>query len=297
MTQRKPPKRYSILIVPEKDSHIRRFEFSKRVITASVAVFAMIIIGVLSSFLALGHYYRAYVNTEDARIRAAAFERSRVALMSKIAELEDSLQRTQRFAAKLKAITSDEKGSKIGYGPLEKHVDEGLWRPPYSNVTTDELANNVDLMKDRASELEQIIHTIFAEQQDEMFFWSSLPTLWPTHGFITSPFGRPRGHRLHEGIDLAGPTGTPIVAPGDGLVTHAGYKGGYGNTLIIDHGYGISTLYGHCSAIHVKEGDRVKRGTVVASVGNTGSSTGPHLHYEVHLDGAPINPMQYLAKR
>ncbi len=130
-----------------------------------------------------------------------------------------------------------------------------------------------------------------------MFFWASVPTLWPTRGFLTSRFGAGRGNRLHDGIDIAGRPGTPIVAPGDGMVTFTGYKGGYGNTLKLDHGYGIMTLHGHCSKIFVQEGDRVKRGEVIAAVGNTGYSTGPHLHYEVHIDGAPVNPMRYLAKR
>jgi len=128
-----------------------------------------------------------------------------------------------------------------------------------------------------------------------------LPTLWPTRGWITSEFGDRRGwsnhSRWHEGVDIAGPRGTSIIAPGNGVVSFAGYKSGYGHTLIVDHGSGISTLYGHCSHIFLKEGDTIKRGMVMASMGNTGRSTGPHLHYEIHVDGVPVDPMLYIAEK
>lgn len=299
----KKSSRYSILVVPERDSHIRRFEFSRRALATLLSVLIAIVVGVGASFIGLGHYYSAYINTETARLRAADFERQRVMLLSKIDELEGVVMRTQRFAAKLQAVSEGDQGGKTGYGPLENllsddgSTEKGIWRPPSSGLSIDELAVRMDLMKDASTELEELLHSVFAQQQDRMYFWASLPTAWPTRGFITSRFGAGRGRRLHEGIDLAGPTGTPIIAPGDGIVTFVGYKGGYGNTLKMDHGYGVTTTFAHCSTIQVKEGDRVKRGSVVAAVGNTGSSTGPHLHYEVHLDGIPVNPMRYLAKR
>jgi murein DD-endopeptidase MepM/ murein hydrolase activator NlpD len=298
---KKIPRKFSVLIIPEMDSNIRRFEFSKRLITTVLGVLTAVIVGVGFSFVALGHYYNAYSNTEMARLQAAEFERQRTMLLSKIDELEDVVMRTQRFAAKIQAVSEGEEGGKTGYGPLEDSLEsissKGIWRSPSSRPPIDELAGKMDLMKDASSELEEFLHGVFAEQQDRMYFWASLPTVWPTRGFLTSRYGAGRGRRMHEGIDLAGPNGTPIVAPGDGIVTFVGYKGGYGNSLKIDHGYGVTTLYAHCSMINVKEGDRVKRGSVVAAVGNTGSSTGPHLHYEVHLDGVPVNPMRYLAKR
>jgi murein DD-endopeptidase MepM/ murein hydrolase activator NlpD len=298
---KKIPRKFSVLIIPERDSNIRRFECTKRLITTVLGIFTAVIVAVGFTVLALGHYYSAYSNTETARLQAAEFERQRTVLLSKINELEDVVMRTQRFAAKIQAVSDGEESAKTGYGPLEDQFEsissKGIWRSPSSRPAIDELAGKMDLMKDASSELEEILHGVFAEQQDRMYFWASLPTAWPTRGFLTSRFGASRGRRMHEGIDLAGPTGTPIVAPGDGIVTFVGYKGGYGNSLKIDHGYGVTTLYAHCSMINVKEGDRVKRGSVVAAVGNTGSSTGPHLHYEVHLDGVPVNPMRYLAKR
>jgi murein DD-endopeptidase MepM/ murein hydrolase activator NlpD len=99
---------------------------------------------------------------------------------------------------------------------------------------------------------------------------------------------------MHAGIDIATKTGTPIAAPADGVVSFSGRKGAFGKVLVIDHGYGYSTFYGHCSSLKKKVGDRVKRGDVIAYVGNTGRSTGPHLHYEVRVNGVATNPTKYI---
>jgi len=95
-------------------------------------------------------------------------------------------------------------------------------------------------------------------------------------------------------MDIAAPQGKEVFAPSDGTVVFAGLEGGYGNVLVIDHGYGIKTRYGHLQKINVKAGDRVKRGAIVAHVGNTGRSTGPHLHYEVRVNGIPQNPRKFI---
>ncbi|NLC56226.1 MAG: peptidoglycan DD-metalloendopeptidase family protein [Armatimonadetes bacterium] len=118
----------------------------------------------------------------------------------------------------------------------------------------------------------------------------------PVAGRITSRFGT-RFHpvlrvtKLHTGVDLAAASGTPIAAAGDGVVIHAGWLGGYGNCVVIAHGNGRSTLYGHCSSLAVSEGQRVRRGQTIGRVGSTGFSTGPHLHFEVRHNGVPVNPL------
>ena len=99
--------------------------------------------------------------------------------------------------------------------------------------------------------------------------------------------------RFHEGMDFSAPVGTDIFATGNGVVTYSGWRQGYGETIEIDHGFNYSTLYAHCSKRKVKVGQKVKRGDVIASVGNTGKSTGPHLHYEVHFNGRPIDPRNF----
>jgi murein DD-endopeptidase MepM/ murein hydrolase activator NlpD len=125
------------------------------------------------------------------------------------------------------------------------------------------------------------------------------PSIKPVVGHIISFMGN-RIHPItglihfHRGIDIQAPWGTPIFAPADGVVVFAGTRGGYGTTCFIDHGYGYQTRYGHCSRLHVKEGDEVKRGQIIADVGSTGMSTGPHLHYEVLVDGSVTDPMAYI---
>ncbi len=128
----------------------------------------------------------------------------------------------------------------------------------------------------------------------------STPSILPTVGNLTSGFTMARMHPIHnralphEGIDISAPRGTPIMAAAKGVVTFAGRRSGYGLVVEIDHGYGYSTLYGHASELLVRAGQRVTRGEMIAKVGSTGLATSPHLHYEVHVGGRPVNPMNYV---
>lgn len=129
---------------------------------------------------------------------------------------------------------------------------------------------------------------------------AATPSIMPTQGWLTSAFSSMREHpilhiaRPHEGIDVTAPMGSPIEAPAAGVVIDAGWETGYGNTVTIDHGYGIVTKFAHASKLLVKRGDRVSRGQRIALVGNTGLATGPHLHYEVHVNGRPVDPLRYV---
>jgi murein DD-endopeptidase MepM/ murein hydrolase activator NlpD len=132
------------------------------------------------------------------------------------------------------------------------------------------------------------------------------PSMWPTSGQITSLFGyrvspmqrgEDEGGEFHPGVDIANKPDTLIYATAQGTVRLAGWTSGYGQAVAIDHGYGISTLYGHASKLLVKAGDRVSRGQVIAYMGSTGHSTGAHLHYEIRRNGEPVNPMIYLKVR
>ena len=142
----------------------------------------------------------------------------------------------------------------------------------------------------------QSLSTTLLDQKD---YLESMPTLKPTGGWFTSGFGvrsspytgKPT---MHEGLDIANHVGTPIVAPASGVVTFSGSRPGYGSLITIDHGYGIQTQYGHVSRSFVSTGEKVKRGQRIGAVGNTGRSTGPHVHYEVRVNGIPVDPYYYI---
>ncbi len=123
---------------------------------------------------------------------------------------------------------------------------------------------------------------------------SAAGLIWPVQGVITSPFGM-RWGRMHEGIDIGAPEGTPIYAAAAGAVIYAGWESGYGNLTVIDHGNGLATAYGHQSRLAVSSGETVSRGQLIGNVGSTGHSTGPHLHFEVRVNGVPANPLDYLS--
>lgn len=130
--------------------------------------------------------------------------------------------------------------------------------------------------------------------------FANLPSIMPTAGWLSSQFTRSRFHpilhenRPHEGIDVTAPTGTPIVAPAAGKVVHAGVQGGLGLVVEIDHGNGIRTKFAHCSRVAVRTGQQVTRNQLIAAVGSTGLSTAPHLHYEIHVNGKPVDPLTYV---
>lgn len=129
---------------------------------------------------------------------------------------------------------------------------------------------------------------------------SSTPTGWPVRGYVTDGFGTRAdpfggGHEIHSGLDISTTFGTAIEATADGIVIFAGNYAGYGNVVVIDHGYGVTTRYGHMSRIDTTAGQRVHRGMQIGAVGSTGRSTGPHCHYEVRLHDRPVNPLNYLS--
>jgi murein DD-endopeptidase MepM/ murein hydrolase activator NlpD len=123
---------------------------------------------------------------------------------------------------------------------------------------------------------------------------SSAGLIWPVNGPVTSPFGM-RWGRMHDGIDIGVPSGTPIHAAAAGTVIYAGWMEGYGNLVVLDHGNGLSTAYAHQSSIAVGYGQAVTQGQVIGYVGSTGHSTGPHLHFEVRVNGSPVDPLGYLS--
>jgi len=130
---------------------------------------------------------------------------------------------------------------------------------------------------------------------------ANTPSIWPTSGTVSSGFGWRNpplegASELHQGIDIANNIGTPVVATADGTIVKSGWSGGYGNIVQIDHGNGIETIYGHNSQIVVSVGQSVKKGQLISYIGSTGTSTGPHVHYEVREKGSAVDPLKYMVR-
>jgi murein DD-endopeptidase MepM/ murein hydrolase activator NlpD len=135
--------------------------------------------------------------------------------------------------------------------------------------------------------------------RDQTMVLASTPSIWPVRGYLSAGFGNRidpfTGQRdFHSGIDISTPIGTRVFAPADGVILSTAASGAYGNSIIVDHGYGVVTRYGHLDAYAVRPGQRVRRGDLIGFVGNTGRSTGPHLHYEVWVRDQAQNPIHFI---
>lgn len=162
-----------------------------------------------------------------------------------------------------------------------------------------EMNQELTQLRGAASRQEASLQMLIEYFEDKRSLHAATPSLWPVRGWVTSHFGNRLSpfsgiEKFHEGIDIASQTGTPVVAPADGVVIKAGFGTGYGNMVEISHGYGFKTLFAHNSRLNVKTGQRIRRGDIISYVGDSGSSTGPHLHYEVRINGLPVNPTKYM---
>lgn len=169
-----------------------------------------------------------------------------------------------------------------------------------TNIGSGGPSGNIEDLEQTTAALERELRQIKDVVDRQQIKLSSTPTGWPVRGYVTDGFGTrtdPFGgeHEVHTGLDISATFGTAIEATADGIVIFAGPYGGYGNVVVIDHGYGVTTRYGHMSRIDATAGQRVHRGMKIGAVGSTGRSTGPHCHYEVRLHDRPVNPLNYLS--
>lgn len=163
----------------------------------------------------------------------------------------------------------------------------------------DGLGKVAERLTGRANTRTESLELLLDQLDDKRVKLASMPSIWPARGWLTSRFGARVSpftgrSQLHAGLDIASRQGTPIIAPAEGRVSYVGRKGPLGNTVILDHGFGVKTIYGHTHEIHVKAGEKVERGQLIAAIGSTGRSTGPHLHYVVEVSGKPRNPLDYI---
>ncbi|MBI2974090.1 MAG: M23 family metallopeptidase [Deltaproteobacteria bacterium] len=294
------------------DSH--RFNLSRKTLKLLVFFTAawLIVTSVITGFAL---YYRSgWLSTSNIREQNEKMLAERTHVEERLVSLEQVIARAGRLASSLEsAVGINSKVMRKGIGPISEEEDlpdanklkltskyELGATDDYSSSTGfDDLELKMDDLNETVASVEMRLQEVYEFHQGKLAYWASIPSIWPVRGWVTSEFGMRRsprgiGTRFHEGIDIAASIGTPVYASGDGVVTFAGYKNGLGKTIIIDHGFGITTVYGHNSSLYVREGERVKRGSSISAVGRTGRTTGPHLHYQVVVDGMPVDPMRYI---
>ena len=244
---------------------------------------------------------RADFKKQDERI---THQQSQIAAFSnKINFLKSQLMDLHNFEKKIRIIAnldpSEDGSSMFGVGGSDpEDLDPvAVMEQDYQELVRD--------MHVEINEIDQASHSqrnsftsIFSQLEDKRNLLAATPSIRPVKGWISSDFGYRvspfTGRReFHRGLDIATREGVPIVAPADGIVTYSGRKGLMGNMITLEHGFGMVTRYGHIKKLIKQKGERVKRGETIALVGNTGRSTGPHVHYEVRLNGVAVNPMNY----
>lgn len=268
-------------------------------------------LGYVSVLLASKSFTDFVERWEDLRLLIAANQRAvkeRKAAEVKVASAERSLESTQQ------ALQSQEQAQQRAKNQLDILAAERSNLVAVADAQRRHVASEVAQIEDLSASEEAQLEALIVERQRQIeaereaqrraqgiVGSTNAPgTLaWPVSGTITSPFGYRRnpfggGMEFHQGLDIAAPMGTTITAAASGTVISAGWYGGYGNYILIDHGGGMATGYGHCSQIFVSVGQQVQKGQAIGAVGSTGASTGPHVHFEVRMNGKPVDPAAYL---
>ena len=302
---------YSLVFFPGATASPKRFRISRRWFRIYVCSSLVILLGVVSSFVYFSqkYYYLADDEIEltelrrESKIRKVQAEK----IATQVKNLESDMARLGRFEKKLRVITALEDspqnsaknwgvgGGSYGLSSYSFTTSLAHESKALANKLSNSLGHLTTQAKIKAISLQELDHFF----KDQKSFLQSTPSIWPTRGWVTSGFGYRESpftglRENHEGWDIGARSGSAVRATADGMVTVAGRERGYGKLIEIDHGYGIVTRYGHNSKNLIKVGSKVKRGQIVALVGNTGRSTGPHLHYEILLNSVPTNPKNYI---
>lgn len=301
-------RRLTVMVIPHGRSSVKEFSIPYRNLWIAI-VGVSLVLGLLS-FYAVGYHAKVIRETQLQQL-----ESERDALIAQIQQMDtdiDNLKRSLeelsernnmlRLLADLPELDSDTRQVGIG-GPVSEDTSNASALSPRSQGLVTRIQSDIDQLL-RQADLERVA---FEEIERKLTSDQSLrdhtPSIRPCHQcYPSSGFGMRRDpftgrRRMHYGLDLAGRVGTPIYATADGKVVRVQKRRtGLGWIVQIDHQYGYETFYGHLSKILVKKGDRVHRGDKIAEMGNTGRSTGPHLHYEIHRDGRPVNPWFYIVE-
>jgi murein DD-endopeptidase MepM/ murein hydrolase activator NlpD len=301
-------KKISFVVLSNSGSSIKQLTISSAFLRLFILAF------LLGSGLLAYDYYKL-------RVAALNNDESGVTIASQSGEIIDQRKQIQEFAEKITALKSmlvelnnfekkiriianiekkDDQDSLFGVGgSIPEDLDTHIPLTQKHNSLMREMHEQVEQLNLASINQNESFESLFKYLQDQQNLLASTPAVRPSRGWTTSRFGyrtSPFTERreFHKGYDIANRNGTPIIATADGVVSFTGSKGFLGNVVVIDHGHGMVTRYGHCHKVLSKRGDVVKRGDTIALMGNTGRSTGPHLHYEVHLNGIPVNPEKYI---
>lgn len=313
-------KSYTILIVSQKAAQAKKFFLSPLMLKIAAVVLGVII--VVSTFIIYDYvvYKKQVTELQGLRTETLSQQQEIRSFLEKIALLEEQLNKlkemekqVERDLKEINELKKTKKGSPVI--PRKKTFNEtkeagkeiSSFRQETVSILEKERPQLVsrlyqDLLELRkeAFQSELSLNELKEFLREQKSILLSIPSLWPVFGPITSGFGDTRfypssgGMKPHKGVDISVPPGTPIIAPADGVVTYVGRGWDYGLMICLDHGHGFSTAYGHLKELAVRTGDKVRTGQVIGTVGVSGNSTGPHLHYEVRIQGNQVNPFRYL---
>ena len=295
---------FTLMIIPRRKSAVTKISLSSNLVRC---LFIGSLLAVLVTLYVIYDYAGIKRDrTELSHLRQQTVQQAKEIndLAIKVDEFSDRMEEFRQFDQKLRILAKNQVGrdkkNLLGVGGsnnetirLKELMDQDNEKLVFSmHKSIGQLNEDADEREKSFSELLKFLH----EQKSLL---AATPSIWPVRGWVTSEFG-PRenpfasGNEFHKGIDIATRMGKEVIATADGLVIEAGYNADDGNMVRLDHGYGLSSSYLHLSKIAAKQGVRVKKGTVVGYVGDTGRSTGAHLHYAVFVNKVPVNPRKYL---
>lgn len=297
-------RRWTLVLVPHGSEPSRIVEVSYNVLRLAVAAAGVIVVlALLAGYATISHTtdlsHAARLQQENASLARQIGE-----LHGRLVSLTDTITSISQRDARIRVLANlepiDPQVQAAGIGGPAGSSDLNLSGLTGIARRSAEVRVDLGALIRRAN----LLASSFKEAADSLALHTArlaaTPSIMPTQGWLSSAFSAMRTHpilhmaRPHEGIDVSAPMGSPIEAPAAGVVTDAGWENGYGNTITINHGFGIVTKFAHASKLLVKTGQRVSRGQRIALVGNSGLATGPHLHYEVHVNGKPVNPLKYV---
>ena len=307
-------RRYTILVADRTSGVVRRVTISARpaVAVACAMVTLPVLIGIGAAWKAKSDVANLYASQqalelENASYRTATQElsgqiesiQSAIADLGARAALDPNLSRTMdKLPALVKARAMG--GSSVPVTGTGTAKQESAYARTLSALSNPD--DTFGLLRTLLEGLESRLQSVRTNVEKRNALAAATPSIWPAQGWLTSTMG-PRTDPLtgdadyHGGLDIAGEKGQPVYATAAGVVTQAGFSGGYGNLIVLDHGFGLETRYGHLSAFLIHQGDHVKRGEMIGRLGSTGRTTGAHLHYEVMANGRLINPLQLLTQQ